>query len=57
MQGIGEAALALAMIAAVFLGIAGIRWALHSDPVTRLRGLLMIGAALVLVANVMIWTL
>ncbi len=57
MQAIDEAELALAMIAAVFLGIAGIRWALHNDSVTRKRGLLMISAALVLVANVMIWTL
>ena len=56
MQAIGEAGLALAMIAAFLLGGAGLRWALRNDPATRQRGLLMVAAALVLVANVLIWT-
>ncbi len=51
----GEAALALAMIAAFLLVIAGVR--LVRRPADRQRGLLMIGAAIVLVANVLIWTL
>ncbi|MEO7786580.1 MAG: hypothetical protein ABIR77_01965 [Sphingomicrobium sp.] len=57
MQAIGEAGLALAMIAALLLGVAGVRWALHPNRVTRKRGLLMIAAAIVLVADVLIWTL
>ena len=54
MSGIGEAALGLTMIAAILLAIFGVRLALC--PVDRQRGLLMIGAAIVLVANVIIWT-
>ena len=50
-----EAALALAMIAAFVLLIAGIR--LVRRPTDRQRGLLMIAAAIVLIANVLIWTL
>jgi hypothetical protein len=50
-----EAALALAMIAAFILLMAGIRLVRH--PAHRQRGLLMIGAAIVLVANVLIWTI
>ena len=57
MQAIGEAGLALAMIAAFLLGVAGLRWALRKDSATRRRGFLMIAAALVLVGNVLIWTL
>jgi hypothetical protein len=57
MQGTGEAALALAMIAAFLLGLTGLRWALRGDRSTRKRGLLMVIAAIVLLANVMIWTL
>jgi len=57
MRAIGEAGMATAMIAAFLLFGVGVRWALRSDPMTRQRGLLMIGAALVLVANVLIWTL
>ena len=54
MSGIGEAALGLAMIAAILLAIFGVRLALR--PEDRQRGLLMVGAAIVLVANVIIWT-
>ena len=51
----GEAALALAMLAAFALSIAGVR--LVARPADRHRGLLMIAAAIVLLANVLIWTL
>ncbi|HVU30191.1 MAG TPA: hypothetical protein VHE36_07305 [Sphingomicrobium sp.] len=47
-------AMALAMVAAFLLLIGGVKLAL--DRQTRLRGALMIAAALVLVMNVMIWT-
>ena len=47
-------ALALAMIAAFLLAAAGTKLALARE--TRARGALMIVAALVLVTNVMIWT-
>jgi len=47
-------ALALAMIAGFLLLIGGVKLAL--DRQTRGRGILMIVAALVLVMNVMIWT-
>jgi hypothetical protein len=53
--GLGEAAMAIAMIAAFLLVIAGVRLAMREEE--RGRGLLMIGAAAVLVANVLIWTL
>jgi hypothetical protein len=39
---------------ALLLAVAGLKLAL--DPQTRARGILMIVAALVLVMNVMIWT-
>ena len=54
LRGIGEAALGLARISAILLAIFGVRLALR--PEDRQRGLLMIGAAIVLVANVIIWT-
>ncbi len=54
MQLIGESALALAMIAAIMLIIFGGKLAMHADD--RKRGALMILAALVLIANVLIWT-
>jgi hypothetical protein len=50
----GEAALALAMLAAFALLVAGVR--LAARPADRQRGLLMIAAAIVLIANVLIWT-
>jgi len=51
---LGSVALSLAMIAAFLLLVAGIRLALK--PEERRRGVLMIVAALVLFANVLIWT-
>lgn len=44
----------LAMLAAVFLAVGGIKLARTRQ--TRTRGVLMIVAALVLVMNVTIWT-
>ena len=55
MRTIGEAALAIAMIAAFLLIVGGVRLAMRKED--RSRGFLMIGAAAVLVANVLIWTL
>ncbi len=55
MSGLGEAAMAIAMIAAFFLVIGGVRLAMRQGE--RGRGFLMIGAAAVLVGNVLIWTL
>ena len=52
MTTIAAAALGLAMIAALILVIGGVRMFARD----RQRGLLMIAAALVLVANVLIWT-
>ena len=49
-----SAAMTVAMIAAFLLLLGGLR--LLSDRQTRVRGILMIGAALVIVMNVMIWT-
>jgi high-affinity Fe2+/Pb2+ permease len=49
-----SAAMGLAMVAAILLLIGGVKLAL--DRQTRLRGVLMIIAALVIVTNVMIWT-
>jgi hypothetical protein len=54
MTNISAAAMALAMVAAFLLLIGGVKLALSRQ--TRLRGALMIVAALVLVMNVMIWT-
>jgi hypothetical protein len=49
-----ESALTLAMLAAFALSIAGVRLARRRSD--RQRGLLMIAVAIVLVANVLIWT-
>jgi hypothetical protein len=49
-----SAAMALAMIAAFLLIVSGVKLALTGQ--TRGRGILMIVAALVMVMNVMIWT-
>ena len=46
--------MALAMLAAILLAAAGTKLALVRE--TRVRGVLMIVAALVIVMNVMIWT-
>ena len=54
MNSIASAALALAMVAAMILIAGGVKLAL--DRQSRGRGVLMIVAALVLVMNVMIWT-
>jgi high-affinity Fe2+/Pb2+ permease len=47
--------MALAMIAAFLLAAGGVKLALSRE--YRSRGLLMLAAAAVLVANVLIWTL
>jgi hypothetical protein len=54
MENFSELALALAMVAAFLLAIGGIKLALARQ--TRGRGILMLGAAAVIVMNVMIWT-
>lgn len=54
MQLIGEGALALAMIAAMVLIVFGSKLAMSTED--RKRGVLMVVAALVLVGNVLIWT-
>jgi hypothetical protein len=50
-----SAAMALAMIAAIALAAGGV--ILARERGNRVRGLLMIAAAAVLVANVLVWTL
>ncbi len=52
---IASAAMAITMIAAALLLIAGVRQA--TAPQTRRRGLLMIACGIVFVGNVLIWTL
>jgi hypothetical protein len=54
MTNFSDVAMALAMVCAFLLLIGGAKLAL--DRQTRGRGALMIAAALVLVMNVMIWT-
>ncbi|MEO7634279.1 MAG: hypothetical protein ABIS38_01365 [Sphingomicrobium sp.] len=54
MNDFASGALALAMIAAAILLIGGGKLAL--DRQTRTRGALMVAAGLVLIMNVMIWT-
>jgi len=54
MSNFSSVAMAVAMVAAFLLIIAGAK--LSRDRQTRLRGVLMIVAALVIVMNVMIWT-
>ena len=46
--------MAIAVISSVLLAIGGIKLARKPD--TRTRGFLMLGAAAVLLMNVMIWT-
>ena len=55
MNTLASAALAIAMIA-VFLLLAG-AVALLRNPITRQKGALMLTAALVILVNVLIWTL
>jgi high-affinity Fe2+/Pb2+ permease len=54
MPNFSSAAMALAMVAAFLLIIGGVKLIL--DRQTRVRGILMVVAALVLIMNVMIWT-
>ncbi len=54
MDNFSSIAMAIAMLAALFLAGVGVKLALGRQ--TRGRGILMIVAALVLVMNVMIWT-
>ena len=54
MENFSAVALELAMVCAFMLLIAGVK--LVADRETRTRGVLMVVAALVLVMNVMIWT-
>jgi len=54
MSNLSSAAPAIAMVAAFLLAAGGVKLAF--DRQTRSRGILMITAALVLVMNVMIWT-
>ena len=51
----GSAAMAVAMIAALLLVIGGARLASRKED--RVRGILMLAAAAVLIGNVLIWTL
>ena len=55
MEGLGSAVMAVAMIGAFLLTIGGLRMARRKED--RGRGLLMLGAAAVIFANVLIWTL
>jgi len=54
MENISTIAMALAMVAAILLLAGGVKLALARQ--TRGRGALMVAAALVIVMNVMIWT-
>jgi hypothetical protein len=54
LQNLTGAAMAVAVISSVLLAIGGIKLARKPD--TRTRGFLMLGAAAVLLMNVMIWT-
>ena len=54
MNELTNASMALAILAAMLLAAAGTKLALVRE--TRVRGVLMIVAALVIVMNVMIWT-
>jgi hypothetical protein len=54
MQGLGSVAMTVAMIAAFLLVLGGVKLATNRQ--TRGKGILMIIAALVIIMNVMIWT-
>ena len=54
MSNFSSIAMAIAMVAALLLIAGGVKLALARQ--TRVRGVLMIVAALVIVMNVMIWT-
>lgn len=55
MSGFQQLIFSVAMIAAAILGYFGVRLAIRPD--TRTKGVLMVVMALVLVGNVLIWTL
>jgi hypothetical protein len=55
MTGLEQVAPAIAMIAALVLAFFGISLAMRPD--TRIKGVLMVVMAAVLVGNVVIWTL
>ncbi|HEX4800773.1 MAG: hypothetical protein ACM3IG_02120 [Myxococcales bacterium] len=54
MSNFSSVALTVAMIAAFLLIVGGVKLAIHRQ--TRVRGVLMVVAAAVIVMNVMIWT-
>ncbi len=57
MSPIASAAMSIAMIAAVLLGVVGAKQAFRKeDRQARQRGLLMLAMAIVLIGNVLIWT-
>jgi len=55
LETLASAAMALAVIASFLLGFAGFRILIGKED--RARGALMLGAAAVILANVLIWTL
>ncbi len=55
MSGFQSGVFAIAMIAALILGFFGVRLSLRPD--ARTKGVLMVVMALVLVGNVLIWTI
>ncbi len=55
METLTEAAMALAVISSFLLGFGGVR--IVTGRADRAKGILMIAAAAVLLANVLIWTL
>ena len=54
MEGFAAATLSIAMIAVFLLTVFGVRFALRGG--NRKQGLLMIAAGVVILANVLIWT-
>ena len=54
MENFSSVLMAIAMIAALLLAVAGVKLALSRQ--NRGRGILMVVAALVMLMNVMIWT-
>ncbi|WP_343347422.1 hypothetical protein WJT74_04650 [Sphingomicrobium sp. XHP0239] len=56
MPPLATAALSFAMVAAFLLGAVGLSQVRKPDRQTRQRGWLMVAMAIILVANVLIWT-
>jgi len=54
MENFSSIVMAIVMVAAILLIAGGVKLALDRE--TRVRGILMIVAALVMIMNVMIWT-